>query len=105
MSTRKAPVYAAAATVVTAPAAFSARAVNLGTAWYRTLDKPSRQPPSWTFGAVWTPLYATIAWSAGRAALHTRGRDRRLLPGAGAVLSRPRRYPDGCSTVLVKRAR
>jgi tryptophan-rich sensory protein len=88
MSTRKAPVYAAAAAVVTATATFSARAVNTGTAWYRTLDKPSWQPPSWTFGAVWTPLYATIAWSAGHAALHTRGRDRRdLLTAYGLNLA------------------
>jgi translocator protein len=79
MSTRELPVYATAATVVAAVAAASGRAVNTGTAWYRTLDKPSWQPPSWTFGAVWTPLYATIAFSAGHAALHTRGRARREL--------------------------
>jgi benzodiazapine receptor len=88
MGTRKALVYTAAATVVTAAATFSARAVNTGTAWYRTLDKPSWQPPPWTFGAVWTPLYATIAWSAGHAALHTRGRDRRdLLTAYGVNLA------------------
>src|ERR1700712_159360 len=85
MSTRKVPVYAATATVVTAAAASSARAVNTGTAWYRTLDKPSWQPPPWTFGAVWTPLYATIAWSAGHAVLHTRGRARRELLAAFGV--------------------
>jgi translocator protein len=79
MSTRKAPVYAAAATVVAATAAASSTAVNTGTAWYRTLRKPPWQPPSWTFGAVWTPLYATIAWSAGHAVLHTRGAARREL--------------------------
>jgi benzodiazapine receptor len=79
MSTRRAPVYAAAATVVAATAAASSKAVNTGTAWYRTLRKPPWQPPSWTFGAVWTPLYATIAWSAGHAVLHTRGAARREL--------------------------
>jgi translocator protein len=79
MSTRKAPVYAATATVVAATAAASSRAVSTGTAWYRTLRKPSWQPPSWSFGVVWTPLYATIAWSAGHAVLRTRGAARREL--------------------------
>lgn len=85
MSTRKLPVYAATTTVVAAAAALSSRAVNTGTGWYRTLKKPSWQPPSWTFGAVWTPLYATIAWSAGHAALHTRGPARRDLLAAYGV--------------------
>jgi benzodiazapine receptor len=88
MSTRKLSVYAATTTVVAATAAASGRAVNTGTAWYRTLEKPSWQPPPWTFGAVWTPLYATIAWSAGHAVLHTRGRARRdLLTAYGVNLA------------------
>jgi benzodiazapine receptor len=88
MSTRKLPVYAAATTVVAAAAVASSRAVNTGTGWYRTLKKPSWQPPPWTFGAVWTPLYATIAWSAGHSALHTRGRARRdLLTAYGINLA------------------
>jgi tryptophan-rich sensory protein len=85
MSTPQLPVYAAAAGVVTAAAALSSRAVNTGTAWYRTLAKPPWQPPSWTFGVVWTPLYATIAWSAGHAVLRTRGRARREVLAAYAV--------------------
>ncbi len=35
--------------------------------WYRSLDTPTWQPPAKTFPAVWTPLYASIAWAAGRA--------------------------------------
>ena len=88
MSKRKLPVYAASATAVTAAAALSSYAVNTGTVWYRTLRKPSWQPPPWTFGAVWTPLYATIAWSAGHSALHTSGRARRgLLTAYGVNLA------------------
>ena len=33
-------------------------------AYYRTLAKPSWQPPGETFGLVWTPLYADIAVSS-----------------------------------------
>lgn len=50
-----------------AAAALGAAAVDGDSAWYRGLATPRGQPPSWAFGAVWTPLYATIAWSAGRA--------------------------------------
>ena len=85
MSTRKLPVYAGAAAIVAAAAVASSRAVNTGTGWYQTLRKPPWQPPPWTFGAVWTPLYASIAWSAGHAVLHTRGRARRELLTAYGV--------------------
>ncbi len=36
--------------------------------WYRSLDKPSWQPPPVAFPLVWTPLYVLIAWATGRAA-------------------------------------
>ncbi|HSD19814.1 MAG TPA: TspO/MBR family protein [Anaeromyxobacter sp.] len=34
--------------------------------WYRLLEKPSYQPPSWVFPPVWTTLYALIATSGYR---------------------------------------
>lgn len=36
--------------------------------WYRRLRKPDWQPPAVAFPLVWTPLYALIGWSTGRAA-------------------------------------
>src|SRR4051794_6705852 len=85
MSTRRLAVHAAAAAAVAATAIAGGRAVNTGTAWYRTLDKPPWQPPSWAFGVVWTPLYASIAWAAGHAVLRTRGPARREVATAYAV--------------------
>lgn len=35
-------------------------------AWYRLLDKPPYNPPSWVFGPVWTTLYGLMSWSAYR---------------------------------------
>ena len=34
--------------------------------WYRELDKPGFTPPDAVFPAVWTTLYAMIAWSGWR---------------------------------------
>lgn len=73
---RSGPWTACAAVAVAATAVTGARAVDADSTWYRSLDKPAWQPPSWAFGAVWTPLYATIAWSAGRGLSRARGRDR-----------------------------
>jgi translocator protein len=88
MSTRRWVTYAVAAGAVTATAVTGSAAVNTGTRWYRTLDKPPWQPPSWAFGAVWTPLYAGIAWAGGHAVLRTRGRDRReVITAFGANLA------------------
>ncbi|MEU6278402.1 TspO/MBR family protein [Streptomyces populi] len=59
--------YGASAAAVAATALLGARAVDADSAWYRSLRKPPWQPPPWVFGAVWTPLYATVAYAAGRA--------------------------------------
>lgn len=85
MSKGRLGVYAAAAAAVTATAVAGARAVNIDTGWYQGLRKPDWQPPSWAFGAVWTPLYASIAWAGGHAVLRTRGRQRREVVTAFAV--------------------
>ncbi|WP_109489375.1 TspO/MBR family protein [Occallatibacter savannae] len=34
--------------------------------WYRSLAKPSFNPPSWIFGPVWTTLYILMAIAAWR---------------------------------------
>jgi benzodiazapine receptor len=85
MQAHQVGVYGAAAAAVTATALAGARAVNTGTGWYQGLDRPPWQPPSWAFGAVWTPLYGSIAWAAGHAVLRTRGRQRRELIAAFTV--------------------
>ncbi|MFE4599955.1 TspO/MBR family protein [Kitasatospora indigofera] len=76
---RRWPVYAATTAAVAATAVVGGRAVDADSTWYRTLAKPPWQPPSWAFGAVWTPLYASIAWAGGRALLNAQGEQRRAL--------------------------
>jgi tryptophan-rich sensory protein len=54
-----------------------ATGATVGSSWFEALEKPPWYPPSWAFGAVWTPLYVLIAASgflAWRA-----GADRRAL--------------------------
>ncbi|MFF4341304.1 TspO/MBR family protein [Kitasatospora sp. NPDC001540] len=79
---RRAAPYAGAALAVTAAALAGARAVGPAGPWYRSLDKPRWQPPPWVFPAVWTPLYASIAWSAGHALGRVDGRERTALAAA-----------------------
>ncbi|HEU5023449.1 MAG TPA: TspO/MBR family protein [Spirillospora sp.] len=71
--------YGATTAAVTATALLGSTAVSTGDDWYRSLSKPPWQPPSWAFGAAWTPLYVSIAWAAGHALLEARGRERRTL--------------------------
>lgn len=33
------------------------------TPWYRTLKKPSWQPPDWAFGPAWTVILGLASWS------------------------------------------
>nr|WP_243712536.1 TspO/MBR family protein [Actinomadura sp. 6K520] len=62
-----------------------AKAVDPDTAWYRSLAKPSWQPPAWAFGVVWTPLYASIAWASGRALVRSQGREHCALAASLGV--------------------
>ena len=74
---------------VTASAVAGALAVDPESKYYRTLEKPSWQPPPPVYGIVWTPLYADIALSTGHAIsqLGEQGRvkEQRALIGALAV--------------------
>lgn len=49
-------------------AAVGSRGTRPDSDWYRSLDRPSWEPPPVAFPLVWTPLYGLIAWSTGRAA-------------------------------------
>lgn len=71
--------YAGTAAATTVSAAVGSAAVDADSAWYRSLSKPPWQPPPWAFGAVWTPLYVSIAWAAGHALSRVQGRRRRAL--------------------------
>ncbi|MFD3450755.1 TspO/MBR family protein [Streptomyces sp. NPDC058691] len=71
--------------VVATAAAVAAAAVDADSAWYRGLATPRWQPPAWAFGVIWTPLYATIAWSAGRAWNQADEGERTRLAAALAV--------------------
>jgi tryptophan-rich sensory protein len=80
---------AAALAAVTGTAVAGGLATDPDSAYYRTLDKPSWQPPPPVYGIVWTPLYADIAVSTGHAIarLGEQGRtaERQQLIGALGV--------------------
>jgi translocator protein len=77
--------YVATAVAVTAAALVGSKAVNPRTDWYQSLAKPRWQPPSWAFGVVWTPLYASVAWATGRALAKAEKEERPALAGSLAV--------------------
>lgn len=77
--------YVATAAAVTATALAAATAVDADSTWYRALAKPRWQPPSWAFGAVWSPLYASLAWAGGRALTRAEAGRRRALTTSLAV--------------------
>jgi len=71
--------YALTSAAAGAAAAAGARAVDPDSAWYRGLAKPPWQPPPRAFGAIWTPLYASIAWAGGHALRRADGHQRNAL--------------------------
>ncbi|MFF7967710.1 cytochrome d ubiquinol oxidase subunit II [Streptomyces sp. NPDC007903] len=77
--------YALCAGAVTATAVAGARATRPDARWYRELNTPDWQPPPWAFGAVWTPLYASVAVAGGRALNAARGPERKALAGEFAA--------------------
>ncbi|MGW3463754.1 TspO/MBR family protein [Streptomyces olivaceoviridis] len=92
--------YGAATVAVAATAVAGARAVEADSAWYKALRKPLWQPPSWTFGAVWTPLYATIVYAAGHALGRTMPpRQRTRLISSLAVNLTLNADGSGCSSL------
>jgi benzodiazapine receptor len=76
---RTAPAYLSAAAAVAATALAGSAGTDVTSSWYRRLDKPPWQPPGPVFGAVWTTLYALLAFAGGRA----------WSRGAGRGFSRP----------------
>jgi tryptophan-rich sensory protein len=60
-------ILAGAVAGVAASATAGALATDPESTYYRTLVKPSWQPPPPVYGLVWTPLYADVALSAGHA--------------------------------------
>jgi len=46
--------------------------------WYRTIEKPSWNPPDWIFGPVWTTLYIMMAIAGWR--VWTMADTKRTLP-------------------------
>ncbi|MHC5262570.1 TspO/MBR family protein [Streptomyces sp. UC4497] len=52
---------------VVAAAVTGSLVIDPDDSWYRSLKKPPWQPPPRAFGAVWTPLYLSIAGAGGRA--------------------------------------
>jgi tryptophan-rich sensory protein len=73
------------ALAVGATAAVGSVATAPSSAWYRTLNKPSWQPPPAAFPAVWTPLYALIAAAGARVLDRTEGERRVTFARAYAV--------------------
>lgn len=61
------PIWVRTAAAAAATAALGGPATDVTSRWYRTLDRPSWQPPGAVFGPVWTVIYTLIAISSARA--------------------------------------
>lgn len=77
--------YGVAGAGVVAAAVVGSLAIDPDDAWYRSLKKPPWQPPPWAFGAVWTPLYISIAGAGGRVLRQAPAGERRRWGRALAV--------------------
>jgi tryptophan-rich sensory protein len=51
---------------VAATAVIGGLGTDVGSRWYRQLDKPAWQPPGAAFGPAWTTLYALMAVASAR---------------------------------------
>lgn len=81
---------AVSAAAVLATAVVGAVGTDPDSKWYRSLRKPSWQPPPAAFGLVWTPLYGLIGVAAARVLSRTDGAARTSfasLFGADLVLN------------------
>jgi|SRR4051794_23687848 benzodiazapine receptor len=80
---RSSPLVSASVPVVLTALVGSA-GTDVGSDWYRRLDKPRWQPPGPVFGIAWTALYALLA-AAGTRALRRASAGRRSWVRAFAV--------------------
>jgi benzodiazapine receptor len=86
----KVPTWATVTAAVAATAVAGSVATDPKSVWYRTLRKPSWQPPPAAFPLVWTPLYALIAVAGTRALNRMSGTDRAAFTrayGANLILN------------------
>ncbi|MFK7890535.1 MAG: TspO/MBR family protein [Granulosicoccus sp.] len=57
--------YAVTAAALVVVGGVGGKATEIGP-WYRSLRKPSWNPPDWAFPVVWTTIYLFIIYSVGR---------------------------------------
>lgn len=57
-------VIAAITAALLAISAVGGLATDTDSDWYRSLNRPDWQPPSWVFGPVWTAIYILLGVSA-----------------------------------------
>jgi tryptophan-rich sensory protein len=79
--------YLVTGAMTAAAAAVGGAGTTPDSAWYRSLDKPSWQPPPAAFPLVWTPLYGLIAYGTGRLLESDPEHRRQLLVLVGADLA------------------